>query len=132
MINVHFMVGKTPSGKGWKIYAWGQPNGHIMDWNGCNYRIATAGYRQPLRGFTVPHAAVDHLRDHQVTEDQLLQTVERTDGAFLTDARFKQLIGINLDYLDNGSWILNPDTSQREMIKSGALKIPTKYLTVRK
>lgn len=35
---------------GFKVKIWGQPSNHLMDWNGCNYRIATVE-GQPLRGF---------------------------------------------------------------------------------
>jgi len=78
-------VQMLPSGRGYKAYLWGQPDLHIMDWNGANYRRATIP-GQPLFGFQTPEKAINFVLANYQTEADLKKYAEKCgDGAFLTD-----------------------------------------------
>jgi len=79
-------VQELSSGRGYKAYAWGQPESHIMDWNGCNYRRTTLP-NQPLFGFKTIEEAITFVLKRYDTERDLKIYIEKKtgDGTFLTD-----------------------------------------------
>lgn len=83
-------VGVTPKTKRWKAYVWGQPDYHIMDWRGCNYRVY-AIHDQPRRGFDSADEAVAWYHQRFPTRDDLERYVRgRGDGCYMPDAFFKE------------------------------------------
>ncbi|MGW8178197.1 MAG: hypothetical protein ACWGQW_05430 [bacterium] len=86
-----------PSGRGYKAYLWGQPDMHIMDWNGCNHRRFTIP-DQPLFGFQTPEKAADFVRAKYPTEDDLKRYADKCgDGSFLTEEFFADNIEVRWD-----------------------------------
>ena len=81
-------IGKTPKGK-FKVYIWGQPDYHIMDWSGCNYRYLAVG-GQPARGFDTFAQALTAAKKLFHTEARAREYAgNRGDGTFMSDAKFK-------------------------------------------
>lgn len=86
-------VRQLPSG-GFKAYLWGQPDMHIMDWNGCNYRRTTIP-NQPLFGFKTPEEATAFVLLKYKTEQDLREyACKAGDGTFLTDEIAENWINI--------------------------------------
>lgn len=87
-------VKQLPSG-GYKAYIWGQPEGHIMDWNGCNYRRATIP-DQPLFGFKTKEEARDFVLLEFKTEKELRKYAYKNigDGSFLTDKSIEDCLDV--------------------------------------
>ncbi len=84
-------TGKTPSGR-FKVYVWGQPNYHIMDWRGCNYRYkAVPG--QPHRGWETRKEAEEWARTQfeNVAQARGWAYFNAGDGTFMTDDKFADL-----------------------------------------
>lgn len=89
-MNADLVIGKTPSGSGWKAYAHGQPNIHVTDWRGANYRIATVP-GQPSRGFKTAEEALSFASTRFASEADFNRWSFRADGSFCTDERFQSL-----------------------------------------
>lgn len=76
MQNVDILaICSTKTGR-FKVYWQGQADGHVMDWNGPNYRYATAE-GQPTRGFLTWDAA-----------DQFLQALEADKTRYERERRY--------------------------------------------
>ena len=85
------VIRKLPSG-GFKLYIWGQPDNHIMDWLGCNYRLLTLP-GQPRKGFHASEDALGFLaRDYPSEVDVRKWAEHAGDGSFLTDALSSTII----------------------------------------
>ena len=82
---IGLLVLNTP--KGYKVYLWGQPDEHIMDWRGCNYRrlsIPADLLKQPRGGF--PNVADAFLAFDRADESAIKKWSERAgDGTHLSD-----------------------------------------------
>jgi len=88
-------VKQLPSG-GYKAYIWGQPDMHIMDWNGPNYRRKTIP-DQPLFGHKTEQETVDFVLSTYPQEVNLREWAQhrRTgDGTSLTNEFFKEVLDI--------------------------------------
>lgn len=76
----------------YKVKIWGQSADHVMDWNGCNFRIATiAG--QPLRGFATKEEAETWARNKFKDQQDVDDYAYALDGigTFLKDKIFSRL-----------------------------------------
>ena len=94
-------IRQLPSG-GFKAYFWGQPDMHIMDWNGANYRYkvvpAAAGdnKEQPFFGYKTKEEALQFLIDNYPDERDLGKVAEKEgDGSFLPDEMCANWIDVN-------------------------------------
>jgi len=85
MVGASLVIAKTPKG-GWKAYFWGQADGHISDWRGCNFRYAPLD-NQPLRGFKTREEAIALALSQFQTEDQVMEAGHRKPGRHLNDTR---------------------------------------------
>lgn len=100
------IIGRTPSGSGWKAYAWGQPNGHMQDWRGANYRLAVIP-GQPTRGYALAWEAFRFATMCFPTEVDFERWVRKTAGSFCTDARFRALGKVHDVNWRDGAWVLD-------------------------
>ena len=74
-----------------KVYIWGQPDLHMMDWNGCNYRTMTVK-GQPHRGFASREEAEAWALDRFPTDaDATVYASEGGDGTFMSNSRYEEL-----------------------------------------
>ena len=69
-IHGDLVLGKTPSGRRFKAYLYGQMIGHIQDWVGPNYRLKPLD-KQPPNGFATIEEAFTHARTLFPTEADL-------------------------------------------------------------
>jgi hypothetical protein len=83
MTGTDLIVAQTPKGK-WKAYFWGQADGHVSDWRGCNYRYATLD-GQPLRGYETPEEARAFALSQFQTEAEVQKAGSRKPGRHLGD-----------------------------------------------
>lgn len=83
------IVARTPKG-GYKAYFWGQPDNHLMDWLGCNYRIISVP-GQPLRGFATEAGAAAFARKAFPTHAMAALACFGTDGSFMKIEKFTAL-----------------------------------------
>ncbi len=90
-------TGKTKSGK-FKVYIWGQPDWHISDWTGTNYRLASVK-GQPHRGFTTRFEAETFARSKFSTEEAAKSYARIIgDGSFLAEDRAEELALEDVDF----------------------------------
>lgn len=82
MIKVRFGVVKTPGGNH-KVYAIGQPNGHITDWSGCNFHFSPLP-KQPRRGTDV-QSAFDYLDKILSERERWEEWARNINGSFFSD-----------------------------------------------
>ena len=108
-------IGLTPSGNGYKLYFIGQPDLHMTDWAGCNFRTMTVK-GQPHRGFKTPEEAFDFLLETFPDYESALQYAYRNgDGTFLNNDRAKQMDGISIYWNhDEKKWNVPKRISERK------------------
>ena len=83
------VVGKTKSNR-FKAYIWEQPDGHVSDWQGCNYRIATVE-GQPHKGYETQEQAIEFAKSQFKTKREVVKYGSCVgNGSFLTDQRFRE------------------------------------------
>ncbi len=78
--------------RGYKAFAWGYPDGHTMDWRGCNYHFMPIPH-QPHRGWVTLKGAVASV----LSQFPTLKTLElwarnAGDGSFLPDEEFAKRV----------------------------------------
>jgi hypothetical protein len=83
MQGASIIIGNLPSG-GFKAFYWGQADGHIMDWRGCNFRYAPLD-KQPLRGFKTKEEAEAFARSQFQNDQQVRDAGRRKSGRHLSD-----------------------------------------------
>ena len=83
MTGASIIVAQTPKGK-FKAYFWGQADGHVSDWRGCNYRYAPLD-GQPLRGFDTSEEAKTYALSQFQTEKQVIEGARRKPGRHMSD-----------------------------------------------
>lgn len=78
---VGLVVMKNDNGR-WKAYVWGQPDNHISDWRGTNYRrMAIPG--QPQRGYDTEEQATAFVQDRFSLWDEVEEFANRRgDGSY--------------------------------------------------
>lgn len=80
-------TGKTPSGR-FKVYVWGQPNDHISNWSGCNYRWKAVD-GQPVRGFATREEAEQWARTRFSSKQEASDWAYRAgDGTWMSEEKF--------------------------------------------
>lgn len=90
MQDVSLVIGKTSSGK-YKVYVWGQPDWHLMDWRGCNYRYKCVE-GQPHYGFETAEGAEQFARKKFKTNNDVKEYGNGCgDGTFLTEEKFSSM-----------------------------------------
>lgn len=94
---IGIMLATTKSGR-WKAYAWGQPETHIMDWNGSNYRYASIA-DQPHSGFATQAEADAWVRRRFSTEEDAEKWIRSNtgDGTHLGDSFHKERAVVDVD-----------------------------------
>jgi len=88
MKNLHTIVGRTKSGR-FKVYWFGQPELHISNWRGCNYKFVTAK-GQPFRGFEKYQDAVafeKELREDEERYEKEKRIASSYSGSSMADER---------------------------------------------
>lgn len=87
MIVSSLSVGKLRSG-GFKVYVWGQPDLHLSNWRGCNFRYKAVD-GQPHRGFATLEEAVTFGQSKFSSLTEVRKWARSVgDGSFLTDEEF--------------------------------------------
>ena len=88
MIGASLIVKQLKSGN-WKACIWGHADGHVSDWNGCNYRIKTImtpTENQPFKGFSTREEAEEWGKSKFVSTDAVRIYGERVgDGSHFGD-----------------------------------------------
>ena len=83
MRNTFLVVYPTKRGDGFKVYVQGQPDEHVMDWNGCNYHVLTVR-GQPRAGFkTEAEAHAFQKAMPEETKEEELTRAAFSSGTFL-------------------------------------------------
>jgi len=84
MIGAGLCVKQLKSGN-WKVCIWGQADGHVSDWCGCNFRIKTVK-GQPHKGFATKEEAEEWGRSQFVNQGAVQFYGERAgDGSHMGD-----------------------------------------------
>ena len=77
---IGIIIAQLRKSEKWKLYVWGHAFGHVSDWSGCNYRIASLP-TQPFRGFETKQEAIKFLEQSHL--EQLIG--EAGEGRFFND-----------------------------------------------
>lgn len=82
--------------RGFKAFAWGNADDHMMDWRGCNYRLKPIP-NQPHQGWVLLKDAVTCLLHQFPTRESLEAWAQQAgDGGFLTDEEFDKRIDTDI------------------------------------
>ena len=94
-------IRQLPSG-GYKAYIWGQPNNHIMDWNGANYRQKVIP-NQPLFGYKTKEEALQAIIDFNPEERGMEKwAIKVGDGTFLKEEWARDWLDV--DFRTKNKW----------------------------
>ncbi len=81
---IETQIEETLKGK-FKAYVWGQPDAHLMDWNGCNYRHKPVP-GQPLRGYKTVKDVERYIKAWWTKEKLKEFAINCGDGSFLSES----------------------------------------------